>query len=76
MNHLARDKANEYALTVEWRGDDYGMRKQYYADAYLAGHAAAWNEIGAYAQQMGLSPEWVSLCQEKANQPAQEKGDE
>jgi hypothetical protein len=45
MNHEARDKANEYALTVEWRGDDYGMRKQYYADAYLAGHAAAQKEL-------------------------------
>jgi len=38
-------QANEYALTVKWRGDDYGMRKQYYTDAYLAGHAAAQKEF-------------------------------
>jgi hypothetical protein len=32
-----RERAEKYALEVEWKGDNYGARKQYYADAYLAG---------------------------------------
>jgi hypothetical protein len=33
-------KAARYALNVEWKGDDYGARKLYYADAFKAGWRA------------------------------------
>lgn len=29
--------AEAYVVKVEWRGDDYGVRKGYYRDAFLAG---------------------------------------
>lgn len=33
-------EAEDYALGVEWKGEDYGARKLYYRDAWLSGHAA------------------------------------
>jgi hypothetical protein len=32
-----QERAKEYALSIEWKGDDYGARKQYYTDAALWG---------------------------------------
>lgn len=43
----AEEAAEQYALTVKWRGDDYGMRKRYYSDAFLAG--AKWQRESAEA---------------------------
>lgn len=43
----AQEMAIEYALSVEWKGDDYGARKLYYRDAWLAGHAAGRAELEA-----------------------------
>lgn len=31
------NEAEDYSLAIEWRGDDYGIRKQYYVDSYKAG---------------------------------------
>jgi len=41
MNAKLEKLAEEHALAVEWRGDDYGARKQYYIDMFLAGARAA-----------------------------------
>jgi hypothetical protein len=68
MNNKARDKAAKIyvdGLDLESH-DEYIISLNHFCIGYDAGHAAAWNEIGAYAQQMGLSPEWVGLCREKA----------
>lgn len=37
LAEILRKRAEKYGLSVEWRGDDYGARKKYYEDAYLAG---------------------------------------
>ena len=45
LEALIQQMAEKYALNVEWKGDDYGARKQYYKDAFTAG-AKAFYEIG------------------------------
>jgi len=49
--------AEEHSLAVEWKGDDYGARKQYYKDMFLAG-AALGQRIGrakAMSQAFGIA---------------------
>jgi hypothetical protein len=38
---MRREIAERFALGIEWRGDDYGARKQYYVDCFEAGWKSA-----------------------------------
>lgn len=44
---VARELAEQAALDVEWKGDDYGARKRYYVDLFLQGWAACQRHQGA-----------------------------
>lgn len=45
IQQLVRLAAEKYALSIEWKGEDYGARKRYYRDAFLAGYAHAQSEL-------------------------------
>lgn len=63
----ARDEAaEEYALSVEWNGENYGKRKQYYRDAFSAGWDAAMalaeKEIEATKHEMANAHESMGIA--------------
>jgi hypothetical protein len=63
----ARITQLEAELTEQCRVNGIGQQRELKLITQLTkAKSEAWNEIGAHAQQMGLSPEWVGLCREKA----------